>query len=104
LGVAYKPNIDDARESPALDIIDKVIHKGGIASYHDPFIPAITTNGGHRLTSVPYDVKTLSDADAVVITTKHAAFKSQFIMEHARLIIDLQNLIISDKSKNIYKL
>lgn len=104
LGVAYKPNIDDARESPALDIIDKVIHKGGIASYHDPFIPEITTNDGHRLTSVSYDIKTLSNADVVVITTKHNAFNSQLITENAKLVVDLQNLIVSDKSENIYKL
>jgi UDP-N-acetyl-D-glucosamine dehydrogenase len=103
LGVAYKPDIDDARESPALDIIDKVIHKGGQASYHDPFIREITTNDGHKLTSVAYDAKTLSDADAVVITTKHRAFDPQFILENAKLVVDLQN-VITEKNEKVYKL
>jgi UDP-N-acetyl-D-glucosamine dehydrogenase len=104
LGVAYKPDIDDARESPALDIIDKVIHKGGLASYYDPFIPEITTNSGHKLTSVTYDAKTLSDTDAVVITTKHSAFDPQFILENAKMVVDLQNMITDSKSEKVYKL
>ncbi len=59
LGVAYKPNIDDARESPALDIIDTVIQKGGEVSYNDPHIPAIKTNGGNKLESIELNEKTL---------------------------------------------
>jgi UDP-N-acetyl-D-glucosamine dehydrogenase len=104
LGVAYKPDIDDARESPALDIIDKVIHKGGLASYYDPFIPEITTNSGHKLTSVIYDAKTLSDVDVVVITTKHSAFEPQFILENAKLVVDLQNVITDSQNEKVYKL
>jgi UDP-N-acetyl-D-glucosamine dehydrogenase len=104
LGVAYKPNIDDARESPAMDIIDTVIHKGGLASYHDPFIPEITTNEGYKLISVAYDAKTLSDADAVVITTKHSAFDPQFILENAKMVVDLQNVITDSKNEKVYKL
>jgi UDP-N-acetyl-D-glucosamine dehydrogenase len=105
LGVAYKPNIDDDRESPALEIIDEVLHKGGIASYHDPFIPAITTHSGHRLTSVALDTQTLQDADAVVISTKHSAFDPLTILENARLIVDMQNLIPgTDDGDKVYKL
>jgi UDP-N-acetyl-D-glucosamine dehydrogenase len=102
LGVAYKPNIDDERESPALDIIDEIIKKEGIASYHDPFIPNIKTRNGHKLSSVELDIKNLSDADVVVITTKHAAFNPQYIMEHATLIVDLHNLV--ENKENVYKL
>jgi UDP-N-acetyl-D-glucosamine dehydrogenase len=104
LGVAYKPNIDDERESPALEIIDTVIHKGAEATYHDPFIPSIRTPDGHQLQSVEYNAETLSEADLVVIVTKHSAFDPQLILDHARLIVDLQNLIPDVDNEKVYKL
>jgi UDP-N-acetyl-D-glucosamine dehydrogenase len=103
LGVAYKPDIDDERESPAIEIIDEVIKKGGAVSYNDPHIPRITTHEGHALASVELSPATLSNADAVVITTRHAAYDFEMIRTHARLIVDLQNAY-SEGGENIYKL
>lgn len=103
LGVAYKPNIDDARESPALEIIDITIHKGGLVTYHDPFITEVKTPAGNSLNSVPELVEEMQNADCVVITTNHQVFNSEMIKKHARLIVDLKN-VINEVSEKIYTL
>ncbi|MGQ7871149.1 nucleotide sugar dehydrogenase [Sunxiuqinia sp. sy24] len=103
LGVAYKPNINDERESPALEIIDTVAHKGGNVQYHDPFIPTIKTHGGITLNSLELSVQTLGDADVVVLTTNHSAFDVKFIQQHAKLIVDMRNMI-EESSDKVYKL
>ena len=103
LGVAYKPNIDDARESPALRIIDEVIGKGGNAKYHDPYIDEIQTNEGHKLYSVELTAQQLNDADCVVVTTNHSVFDASFIEKYSRLVVDLRNLI-NEPSEKVYKL
>jgi len=103
LGVAYKPNIDDARESPALEIMDIIIRKGGVVSYHDLYIPSVRP--GHALTiqSTELTAQTLAEADCVVITTNHSVFDAPFIQQHARLIVDLRN-VIKDAGENVFKL
>ena len=103
LGVAYKPNINDERESPALEIIDTVAHKGGEVQYHDPHIAKVRTPEGLQLQSLPLNEETLANADLVVLTTNHAAFDVEFIQQHARLIVDLRNMI-KEGGDNIYKL
>ncbi len=103
LGVAYKPNIDDERESPALEIMDIVAKKGGLVSYNDPHIPSVTTHAGRKYQSVQLDEKALKEADVVVLTTNHSAFDVEFIQQHARLIVDLRNMI-QGKSEKLFKL
>jgi UDP-N-acetyl-D-glucosamine dehydrogenase len=103
LGVAYKPNIDDARESPALDIIDTIIQKGGNVCYNDPHVSVIKTNTGNKLQSVELSAETLAQADCVVLTTNHDSFDMEFIQKHARLIVDMRNMII-EASEKVYKL
>nr|WP_321487502.1 nucleotide sugar dehydrogenase [uncultured Draconibacterium sp.] len=103
LGVAYKPNIDDERESPALEIIDAVIQKGGEVSYHDPFIEEILTENGNSLRSVVLTEETLNEADCVVITTNHHVFDADFIHAHSKLIVDMRN-VIEEASDKVYKL
>lgn len=108
LGVAYKPNIDDARESPALEIIDIITKKGAVISYHDPYIPSVETHysaslHGASLQSIELTPETLHDADCVVITTNHSAFDAEMIQQHARLIVDLRN-VIKEAGDNIFKL
>jgi len=103
LGVAYKPNIDDERESPAIEIMDTVVHKGGIVSYNDPHIPYITTHAGHSFASVELSAENLSNADVVVVTTKHSAYDFEMIRNHAQLIVDLQNAY-SEGDEKIYRL
>ena len=103
LGVAYKPNIDDSRESPALEIMDIVKHKGGQVTYHDPFISKVKTNEGHIFKSVELTKETLQRADCVVLTTNHDAFDMDFIQKNARLIVDMRNMVKEGNGK-VYKL
>lgn len=103
LGVAYKPNIDDERESPALEIMDIVAYKGGIVSYNDPHIPSVQTGHAMTLKSIELTPESLQNADCVVLTTNHTAFDTPFIQQHARLIVDMRNMI-KDASVKVYKL
>jgi UDP-N-acetyl-D-glucosamine dehydrogenase len=93
LGVAYKPDINDERESPALEIMDIVTHKGGVVSYHDPYIPEVTTNEGRKYTSVDLSAEALAQAGCVVLTTNHKDFDVDFIKTHAKLIVDMRNMV-----------
>lgn len=99
IGVAYKPDIDDARESPALDIMDIVAHKGGVVCYHDPYIPNVKTNDGNEFTSVDLSAEALAQADCVVLTTNHKDLDIELIKEHAPLIVDMRNMIDEDLEK-----
>jgi len=102
LGVAYKPDIDDERESPALQIMDIAAHKGGDISYHDPYIPTVKTNEGRQFTSVKLTKDTLQNADCIVLTTNHKNFDTEFIKENSKLIVDLRNMV--EEGENVYKL
>lgn len=103
IGVAYKPNIDDARESPALEIMDIVARKGGNISYHDPYIQKVITPEGLQFNSVPMTVKQLSNVDLIILTTNHSVFDVKFIQLHSKLIVDLRNMI-KFNGNNVYKL
>ncbi len=103
LGVAYKPNINDERESPALEIMDTVAMKGGEVMYHDPYIEKVFTPEGHEYCSCDLNEPLLNSVDCVVITTKHDAFDGDFIAQHASLVVDLQHMI-KEASPKVYKL
>jgi UDP-N-acetyl-D-glucosamine dehydrogenase len=103
LGVAYKPNINDERESPALEIMETVAHKGGEVAYHDPHIHVARTHDGKKYHSVELTAETLAQADVVVLTTNHSAFDVDFIQEHAQMIVDMRNMINKSGDK-VYKL
>ncbi|NQU85314.1 MAG: UDP-N-acetyl-D-glucosamine dehydrogenase, partial [Mariniphaga sp.] len=103
LGVAYKPNIDDERESPALEIMDTVIQKGGGVSYNDPHIPVVKTNAGNNFESIELNEETLKGADCVVLTTNHDAFDMEFVQKHTSLIVDMRNMI-KESGEKVYKL
>jgi len=103
LGVAYKPDINDERESPALEIMDITAHKGGMVSYHDPYIAKVKTGEGREFSSIALTEETLKSADVVVLTTNHKAFAIEYIRKHAKLIVDLRNSI-REKSDNVFKL
>lgn len=103
LGVAYKKDIDDSRESPALEIMDITAHKGGRILYHDPYIPSIETPHGMSLQSVDLTQEILEKVDCVAITTNHSAFDIPFIQKHAKLIVDMRN-VIKEASDQVTKL
>ena len=94
LGVAYKPDVDDIRESPALDIIGLLDKKGAQVSYHDPHIASMDTQDGKlHLTSVPDLMAAVRDSDAVVIVTNHTAYDFEAIHEAAQFIFDSRNAL-----------
>ena len=97
LGVAYKKDIDDLRESPALEILDLLSKKGADARYHDPYVPEIVddghTPGGAVGRSVPLDDETLRGADAVIIVTDHSAIDYGRVKQFASIVIDSRNAL-----------
>ncbi|HTP00388.1 MAG TPA: nucleotide sugar dehydrogenase, partial [Anaerolineales bacterium] len=94
LGVAYKPDIDDVRESPAMDVIALMKKKGAIVNYHDPYIPQIHhEHEGWRMESVPDVMNCVRDADAVVIVTNHKVYDYDAILAEARFIFDSRNAL-----------
>ena len=91
LGVAYKKDIDDLRESPALDIIELLRAKGADVRYHDPYVPVISHNG-HDLTCEPALDPALGAADCVVIVTDHSAYDWAHVYAKARLVVDTRHV------------
>jgi UDP-N-acetyl-D-glucosamine dehydrogenase len=90
LGVAYKRDIDDLRESPALDVIRLLEEQGAAVTFHDPHVPCIREDG-HVRERVELTDERLASADAVVIVTDHRAIDYQRVMDHASLIVDTRN-------------
>ena len=90
IGVAYKKNIDDIRESPALDVMRLLEERGAQIEYHDPFIPSYREEG-HERRSVELTDELLDRADAVVIVTDHSNVDYQRIVDHAGLLVDTRN-------------
>ena len=92
LGAAYKPDIDDLRESPALDVIGLLKQKGATVSYHDPYIPVIN-HDDWMLDSVPDYLVEAGAADAVVIVTNHSNYDYKALYDAAALIVDTRNAL-----------
>jgi UDP-N-acetyl-D-glucosamine dehydrogenase len=96
LGIAYKKDIDDQRESPSLKIIDLLRKKGIKVEYNDPYVPE---SRGHReypgldLKSVPLTEKRLRAADAVIIATDHSCYDYAWIVKNAKLVVDSRNAV-----------
>jgi len=95
LGVAYKRDIDDTRESPALKIIAKLRRLGARVHYHDPFVPALRPGHGfpHGMESVPLDAETIASADLVLVVTDHTRVDYDLIAEHAVAVVDTRNCV-----------
>jgi len=92
LGAAYKPDVDDLRESPALDVIHLLREKGALVRYHDPYIPVIDHNEYH-LETVDDLMGAVGEADCVVIITNHSVYDYHAILERAKLIVDTRNAL-----------
>jgi UDP-N-acetyl-D-glucosamine dehydrogenase len=92
LGATYKPDIDDLRESPALDVIGLLRQKGAEVSYHDPYVPHLV-HDGWDLHRVPDMMTAVKDADCVVIVTNHSQYNYPALLDAARLIVDTRNAL-----------
>ena len=92
LGVAYKPNVGDVRESPALDVIHLLQERGADVSYHDPFVPDLASEG-FDIQSVALSTAVLQQADCVVVITNHNAYDWDWVAEQSPLIVDTRNAL-----------
>jgi UDP-N-acetyl-D-glucosamine dehydrogenase len=101
MGVAYKKNIDDVRESPALDILLLLHQRGAELSYSDPFVAELKLD---RLTLQSRDPADAADADCVVIVTDHHDFDYAALVARSRLIVDTRNALRAYRSENIVRL
>ena len=107
LGLAYKKDVDDLRESPSLKLISLLQEKGAKVDYNDPHVPKTMKLRSYdlRMSSVPLTEKNLNKYDCVVISTDHSSYDYKFILKHAVLIIDTRNAFANHgiKSKKIFK-
>jgi UDP-N-acetyl-D-glucosamine dehydrogenase len=92
LGVAYKRDIEDLRESPALDIIKLLEQYGAQVSYHDPYVPRFDEDG-HHYESVPLTAMALEASDCVIIVTDHQVVDYDLVRRHSRRVVDTRNAL-----------
>jgi UDP-N-acetyl-D-glucosamine dehydrogenase len=91
LGVAYKPDIDDVRESPALDVIRLLQSKGGLVEYNDPYIPVMDLEGLEMQSVALEDA--VPSADCVVVVTNHSIYDWQSLVDQAQLVVDTRHAL-----------
>ncbi|NIL97090.1 MAG: nucleotide sugar dehydrogenase [Planctomycetales bacterium] len=94
LGVAYKKDVDDPRESPSFELMKLLDERGAVLSYNDPHIPRLPAMRHYQvpdMTSRPLTAELLADQDCVLIATDHSDYDYDFIVQHARLIVDTRN-------------
>ncbi len=103
LGVAYKPNVSDVRESPALDILHLLQERGADICYHDPFVSDLA-HEALPLTSVTLTTALLQQTDCVVIVTDHASYDWPWIVENAPVIVDTRNALREMSNGRIVRL
>ena len=104
LGISYKKNVDDMRESPAVELMELLQEKGAVIAYSDPHVPVFLRMRKHYfdLSSVPLTAETIADYDFILLATNHDAFDYTLIQKHAKLIIDTRGVYIMP-SKNVVK-
>lgn len=100
LGAAYKPDIDDIRVSPALDVIGLLQKKGAKVEYHDPYISRLRTHDDVEMHSVDDVMQAVREADCVIIITNHTVYDYQAILKEARFIFDSRNALGKQGKKN----
>lgn len=102
LGAAYKKDIDDVRESPALELIQLLEEQGAIVKYNDPCVPRITPGRNHKIAmeSVTLTAELLRASDCVLVATAHSCYDAHFIAAHAPLVVDTRNMMACVKKCN----
>jgi UDP-N-acetyl-D-glucosamine dehydrogenase len=95
IGIAYKKNVEDIRESPAFKLIELLEERGAAVDFHDPYVRTIPSTRKHAKlagrASIPWDPKTIGNYDAVLIATDHDNIDYRALVEHASLVIDTRN-------------
>lgn len=91
LGVAYKRDVNDVRESPALDVLSLLREKGANVIYHDPYVPMVRLEGESTMSNTPYSIDLLKSADCTVIITDHTNFDYQAVLDHSKVVVDTRH-------------
>ncbi|HEX9985057.1 MAG TPA: nucleotide sugar dehydrogenase [Thermoanaerobaculia bacterium] len=101
LGLSYKPDIDDDRESPSFELIEMLMGKGAKVSYCDPFIPVARQGRKHHLdlASTPCTAEEFAKYDAILVSTPHTAFKDQALYAQTKLVVDTRNIVHTGAAK-----
>jgi UDP-N-acetyl-D-glucosamine dehydrogenase len=96
LGIAYKKNVDDMRESPSVELMELLTKKGALVEYSDPYVPVFPKMRQHHfdLQSVPLTPERIAGYDLVVLATNHDAFDYELIARHAKLIVDTRGVYL----------
>jgi UDP-N-acetyl-D-glucosamine dehydrogenase len=103
LGVAYKPDVGDIRESPAVKIIAYLFRKGAEVSFHDPFVMEVGVNGG-RSARIDLTTEAVKTADCVAVLTPHTSYDLEWVTDHAKLVFDAHNALGADRRANVITL
>ncbi len=94
LGMAYKKDVDDPRESPSFELLDLLRARGAVVTYNDPHVPKLPRMRHHDvpdMSSMPLTPEYLAAQDCVLIATDHSAYDYSFIVKHARMVLDTRN-------------
>jgi UDP-N-acetyl-D-glucosamine dehydrogenase len=105
LGLSYKPDIDDDRESPSFELIELLQERGAAVSYCDPYVPVARRGRKHDLglASVPCTPEEFGQYDAVLVATPHSCFKDPSLYTNARLVVDTRNIVPRDGSVRVVR-
>lgn len=103
LGVAYKKDIGDVRESPALKVMSLLLKRGAKVDYHDPFVSEVEVDG-HKFSSFPLESSLLKKSDCIVILTDHSQVDYSFLVANSKLIVDTRNVLADFGDESIVKI
>jgi UDP-N-acetyl-D-glucosamine dehydrogenase len=104
-GMAYKPDVTDYRESPAIDVADLLERRGAIVTYSDHFVPSMPPEHGHKArTEVPFDQALKEGFDCGVVTTNHQTFDYDRIVSESPLLLDTRNALKGRTAAHIFRL
>lgn len=105
LGIAYKPDIDDIRETPAAEIITLLQARGSLVSYHDPHVPRFPSMRNYKLdlTGVALTAETVAHADCVLVVTNHSSVDYAVVSKHASIIVDTRDAMAAYPGPNVFK-
>jgi UDP-N-acetyl-D-glucosamine dehydrogenase len=103
LGAAYKPDVNDVRESPSLDVIKLLLDLGAQVSYHDPHVPELRIEG-KKMRSTPLTPANLRKADLVAVLTAHSSVDYGSVVRHARLVFDARNASKGLRGSGLFRL
>ncbi len=103
LGVSYKPDVGDIRESPALKVIERLRRKGAEVVYNDPHVPSLS-HTGEELSSIPLNRECIAAADCVLVLTHHRCLPWDMVAEAAQVVLDTRNALRGYPGKHIIRL